>query len=409
MNDVEKQLDQIAYRTIHPYAWIGLIGLFIAIAGLLSWSIWGTLSIYIEGKGVVMNQSGLFSIQTPAAGIVKTLFVKAGDEIDQGSLIAEIYDAQKHQALNATKLQVEALTKEVDRLTRQIEVETEASRRALNIELDSIEYTIKILRQQLSFLEKEYDKKMKLYDEELVVIGVVQDAKRQVHDVEVGIAEKEKEASEVQAKLAQSYRTEELKSKKLELMKAQQEVLVLQTALELNKIYSPHKGKVLEILVNQGERVKEEQSLIYAEFWSPEEKLVFYAYFPSEYGKYIHVGSRMEVFLSTVNPKEFGALLSRVESISEYPISEQAIISQIHNANLARFLTNQEPVTQVIAAPIKDLRDPSGYAWTSHQGPPITLSSGTVGRVEVDIETIHPIYYLFPNKEFKKSSIKNPL
>lgn len=409
MPSIEKQFEQIANRTIPPYLWVGFFILFFGIGGLFAWSIWGTVSISIEGKGVILNQNGLFTIQTPLKGIVKTLFVKAGDEIDKGTLVAEIYDAQKNQELKAAKFQVEALTKEVNRLEHQIQVETEASRKALNLELASLEYTIKLLREQFTFTEQEYKKKQKLYQEQLIVLGIVRDAERQIHDIQIAIAEKEKEISEVQAKLVQSYRTEELKNKQLELLKAQQEELVIQTTLEKDKIRSPNKGKILEILVNEGESVKEEQPLINAALDSPKEKLRLYAYFPGEFGKYIHFGSTIKMFPSTVNKKEFGALLGRVEQVSAYPISEQAILSEIHNANLAHYLTKQEPATQVIAFLREDAHDPSGYAWTSHRGPAVPLSVGSVGSVEVTIETIHPIYYLFPSKAFKKNSIKNPL
>lgn len=409
MPSIEKQLDQIARRTIPPYLWLGLITLFIAIGGLLVWAVWDTISIHIEGKGIILSQQGLFSVQTPLNGIVNKLFVKVGDEIDSGTLVAQVYDAQKEEQLRATHFQVEALQKEVRRLAHQIEVETEASKKALKLELDALIYAVKLLQQQLQFLEKEYKKKQELYREELVVIGIVQDAERQIHDTQIAIAEKEQAMSEVQAKLLQSYRTEELKNKELQLLKAEQEATVIQITLEQNKIYSPYKGKVIEILTYEGERVKEQQPLIHAEFWSPQEQLVFYAYFPGESGKYIHEGSTMKMYPSIVNQKEFGALLSRVESVSAYPISEEAIISQIHNANLARFFTNQQPVTQVIAIPLKDPQDPSGYAWTSHQGPPIALSTGIIGKVEVVTETIHPIYYLFPSKELKKTAIQSPL
>jgi multidrug resistance efflux pump len=237
----------------------------------------------------------------------------------------------------------------------------------------------------------------------------VQDAERQIHDIQVAIAEKKSSIKDVQSKLIKNYRSEELKNKELELFKAEQELILIQISLEQNKIYSSNKGKITEILVNEGEVVAEDQPLITAEYWSPKDELVFYAYFPSETAKYIHVGSTLKMYPSTVNHKEYGALLSRVENVSAYPISEQAIVNRTHNANLTRFLTNQIPVTQVIAIPIKDPQDPSGYLWTSHLGPSMVLSTGIIGKTEVEIESIHPIYYLFPNKEWKKTSIKTAL
>lgn len=406
---LEHQLNQIAKETVPPLGWFWLSVLCVLVGGILAWAILGTVQINIQGRGIVLNQIGLFTIQTPLKGIIRNILVKPGDIVKKGDLIAEVYDAQKEMLLKTTQIKIDALTKEVNRLSRQVEVETEASKRSLETQLISLEFDVKTLHERLEFLNRELRKRQDLYDEGLVILNVVQETERQIAETKVSLEEKKGEISDIHSKLKKSYRTEELKTKELELLKAEGEAAVVKANLAQTHIHSAFDGKILEILANPGEVVSEGQSLVNAEFLSPEKKFAFYGYFPSDLGKHVRKGNIMRMALSTVNEKEFGSIISRVEEVSDYAVSEKAIVNLIHNANLAHYLSNHQPVTQVIALPIPNPQDPSGYSWTSGKGPAIELSTGVVGIVEVTVEDIHPIYYLIPLKQFKQTPFSGPL
>lgn len=406
---IKQRMNQIAHHTVPESAWFWLILLILLVIGILIWSIIGSVEINIQGRGIVLSKGGLFTIQTPVKGIAASLYVKPGDIVQKGSVVAEIYDAQKEMLLKTNQIKVDNLKREVNYLRHEVEVEAEASTRSLKTQLASLQFDIKILNERLQFLEKEYKKKLNLYQEGLIILNLVQVAERQISQTKISIEEKKGEIADIQFKLKQSYRTEELKAKELELLKAEEDIRVTEASLRQNKIYSEFNGKILELLINPGEVVAEGQPIYNVELLSSDKAIFFYGFFPSEFGKYIRKGSIMEMALSTVNEKEYGSILSRVKEVSQYAISEKAILNEIHNADLARFLSNQQPVTQVIAEPISDSSDPSKYAWTSKRGPSIELSTGIVGTVEVTSESIHPIFYLIPLKEFKKNSYGDSL
>lgn len=400
---VENQLDQIAKNTVPWISWIWLLIFLLLAATLLIWSFMGEIEMTIEGKGIVLNTRGLFNIQTPVKGIALSLLVKPGNQVKEGQLVAEIYDAQKEMLLSTNQIKADNLAKEVRRLSREVEIETEASLRSLENQLASLEFDVKTLNERMQFLQKELDKKLRLYHEGLIIPNVVQDAERQISNVKISLEEKKGEIADIRSKLKKSYRTEELKTKELELLKAQEEVKVIQASLKQNQIYSPYDGTILEILVNPGEVVDSGRTLFNAEFIASQNHFLFYGFFPSELGKHVRKGSLMTMAPSTVNTDEYGTILSRVKEVSAYAVSEKAIVNQIHNANLAHYLSNHLPVTQVVAEPILDPHDPSGLAWTSGNGPSFQLSTGTVGEVETVIERVHPIYYLIPIKGFKET------
>lgn len=402
---IQKQLNLISKHTVPFIGWIWLFIFIVLLLALVIWSFLGTIDVNIEGKGLVLNKSGLFNIQTPVKGIAKAILVKPGDQVKKGELLAEIYDAEKEIELQSTMIKVDNLDREVKRLSHEIEVETEASTVAEEKKLESLEFDVKILHDQLQFLQREYKKKLKLFQKGLIIRNVVQESERAMLNVEIELEQKKGEIADVRSQLKKTYRTEELKSKKLELLKAQEDAAVVQASLKEHNIHSPHDGKILEVLVNPGEVVAEGQPLFNAEFLNSQKKFIFLGFFPSELGKHIHKGGVMRMALSTVNEYEYGAILSKVQRVSEYAISESAILNQIHNADLAAYLSNHIPVTEIVAEPILDPQDPSGFAWSSGKGPAIELSPGIVGTVEATIESIHPIYYLIPIKGFKKEAL----
>jgi HlyD family secretion protein len=311
--------------------------------------------------------------------------------------------------LKTNRIKADNLKREVDHLRHEIEIETEASKISLEKQLAALHFDVKILNERLQFLDREYKKKLELYREGLIILNIVQDTERQISNTKISLEEKKGEIADAQSKLKQSYRTEELKTKELDLLKAEEDVRVTEATLHLNRIYSEFEGKILEVLVNPGEVVAEGQPLYNVELLSSDESILFYGFFPSELGKHVRKGSIMRMALSTVNEKEYGSILSRVKEVSQYAISEKAILNEFHNADLAKFLSNQQPVTQVIAEPIPDPNDPSKFEWTSRKGPPIDLSTGVVGTVEVTTESVHPIYYLIPVKGWKQTSFGDSL
>lgn len=400
-----KKIQKIADQTVPRQAWIWLL-VFTSISfAILIWSIFGTVDINIEGKGVILSQQGLVTIQTPVKGIVTSLHVKPGDHVNQGDFIAEVADIQKEILLKTTQMRVETLRSEYERLSLEVNREREASKQYLERHLAALQFEINLLNERGQFLETEYDKKIKLYQDGLIILNIVQDTERQISDAKVSLEEKKGEMADLHSKLNQSYRSEELKAKEFELLKAEEELHLAQLSLNQNRIYSPFTGRILEMFINSGENVVEGVPLFHLEQISSDKKILFYGFFPHELGKHIRKGTVMRMKPFFINANEYGAVLSRVKEVSEYAISEKAILNELHNAELVHLLTNQQPVTQVIAEPIEDLSDPNRVAWTSRKGPPMELSTGIIGKVEVSIERIHPIYYLFPLQGLKKTSL----
>ena len=105
----------------------------------------------------------------------------------------------------------------------------------------------------------------------------------------------------------------------------------------------------------------------------------------------------MEIELTTVKAQEYGALLGKISRVSQYAISPENITRMIDNPSLVDYLMQKQlAVLEVIIEPEQDPHTFSGYRWTSGEGPPIKLTSGTLCVFRGMVEEVKPIFYLFP-------------
>lgn len=402
---VEDELLRIAERTVPKKAWLSLSIMVILNVAVLIWSIFGTLTINVEGQGMILTQDGLCSIESSGKGVITSIEVKPGDYVQKGMLVASIHDASGEMLLKTNQIKKENLLKELHHLRHQVEIEKEAFDLFLRAQLHALQIQIKTIEEKLSFLTFEYRKKEALFNEGLIIRNVLQESERQMSQGKISLEETKKEMLDIEFQLAQSYRSQELKLKEGELFRIEEEVRMNELLMSQNKIYSQFDGRVLDVLVNLGQIVREGIPLCKIELISPDQSLMFYGFFPAQVGKQIQKESVMSMELPIVNKKEYGVVLSQVKTVSEWAISEKAMLNQIQNRDLARFLSKQQPVIQVIAQPILDPQDSTKFSWTSMEVPPLKLTPGLVGKVTVTIEKIHPIDYLIPRRRVKNKPL----
>lgn len=107
-----EQLDK-AIKIIPPSFWIAVIGGVVILAVLLAWSIVGRLPVKVTADGMYMGSGGLQSVVAEADGIVQDVFVREGDEVERGQILAQLdagdYDEQI-SALDERKANVESVT-----------------------------------------------------------------------------------------------------------------------------------------------------------------------------------------------------------------------------------------------------------------------------------------------------------
>jgi HlyD family secretion protein len=97
-----------------------------------------------------------------------------------------------------------------------------------------------------------------------------------------------------------------------------------------------------------------------------------------------------------VKRERFGSLLGEVVSVSTFPVSPESVAHVVGNQQLANELTAQFRQIEVSAVLKSDSATPSGYAWSSSQGPAMKITAGTTANISVTVEDRAPITFLLP-------------
>src|SRR5207248_816160 len=114
-----------------------------------------------------------------------------------------------------------------------------------------------------------------------------------------------------------------------------------------------------------------------------------------------HADMRVQISPSTVRREEYGFMRGRVVYVSDYPATSAALMRNFQNEALVTALTSQGPVTEVRVEMATNSKTPSGFEWSSPQGPPSIITSGSLCSAEIVTREQRPIALLFPSLKAK--------
>ncbi len=159
-------------------------------------------------------------------------------------------------------------------------------------------------------------------------------------------------------------------------------------------VTSPDRGRVMQILAETGTFVNTGTPIVSLEPIGMTMQVV--AYIPVVDAKKVLPGMKAQVSPSTVKQEEFGAIMGTVTGVAEFPSTQQSLRGILVNDELIRTIANVEGPVEVRIDLERDPNASSGYKWTSSGGPPMQISSGTVGSVMVITNDQMPISMILP-------------
>jgi len=160
-------------------------------------------------------------------------------------------------------------------------------------------------------------------------------------------------------------------------------------------IISPYAGRVLELQVIAGGVVERGDALLSLEA-AEREDLEAIVYIPAAEGNKIQPGMPVLIAPASVKQEEHGRLLGQVVSVGDFPASRRGMLRVLGSEELLAALMADSATIEVRVALRSDSQTPSGYAWTSVQGPALPLSSGTLCTAWIETSVKRPISLLFP-------------
>jgi HlyD family secretion protein len=394
-----EQLD-LLLPVVDSRGWVALAALGTVLLVAIVWSIVGSIPRNLSATGILLKSGGVLEVIPVAGGLISDVSVNVGDSVTEGQVVARMSQPEVSARLQQTKAALLDLRERHRQLLEfgdknaKLESENLARQRA------AVGQSLASAESLLRWTSKKIRIQAGLVDRGLLLRQTLLESREKRHEALEQIGRAKSELAQIAVKSL------ELRNAHQELVAASQakiaetERIVEQTARELQsktQIVAPYTGRVLEILAEQGMVIAAGDPILRLDLAGRTVRgLEAILFVPSSQGKQIQVGMPVLIEPATVKKEEYGVMLGRVTSVSEFPATIKGMQRVLKNEKLVETLAGTDAPYEVRSDLAVDPTTVSRYRWSSSKGPPERIRSGTLARASIVVSYRRPIELLIP-------------
>ncbi|HEY9425672.1 MAG TPA: NHLP bacteriocin system secretion protein [Gemmatimonadaceae bacterium] len=394
-----EQLDQLMQVTT-PRGWVALLALSILLLTAVVWGCVGRIPETVHGQGILVKSGGVLQVVPSAGGRVIDIAVSVGDLVSAGQIVARVAQPELTDQLN------QALAKLAD-LRAERESSLAFGRRDLALQTAALEQQRSAAEQSVAaaeesrrWLEQKIVEQEKLAKQGLITRQTLLATREQFNAAVQRASAGRSELAQIRVRtlaLVNEHDGEQDEAR-FRMEDAEHEVARLERELaERSEVTTPYTGRVLELMTEQGDMVASGEPILSLDLTGRSvKKLMAVLYVPSIEGKRIRPGMRVRIAPSTVKQEEYGMMLGRVTYVSDFPATSKGMARVLKNDQLVNVLSGSGAPYEVHADLTVAPETASRYKWSSSDGPPLTIQSGTLATASIDVRAERPIGMVIP-------------
>ena len=398
-----EKLDQLI-KVTGPKAWIALVTIIVAIFTAVIWSFMGTVKTKLDVVGVVLG-GDVHEVVATAQGQLIDLKIAIGNKVKKGDVIATIRQPELFQQIEEAKVVLSDRKFEMEKLMSYGNQGAQLQGQIISQSRVSIAGEIESEKKKIAFLNNQLESENILLEKSLITKSQVANTKQQI-EASKNTIERLKgqivETSSQQNNLGFDIQ-QKVTLQRQRIAEAERNLQFLTEKYDNQRnVKSPYDGEVVEVLTDAGIVVSAGSPLFKLKniLNTKQSQLRGILYIPSKDGKKIKKGMEALIVPSTVQPEEYGFIKAKVTYVSDFPITQQGMLTSVKNDQLTKQLLVAGPLFEVYVDFEKDPVSYSGYKWTSAKGPDIFLKEGTSCLGKITIKREPPVTLVVP--AFKK-------
>lgn len=394
-----EQLDQLMQVTT-PRGWLLLAGVGALLVTALAWSILGSVPERIDGQGILIRSGGVLEVEASGDGRVTDVAVRVGDAVTQGQVVARIQRQDLMLRIQQARARVAELRRQHEQQSQFGDRDVQLQGAYLGQRRQQLQATIQAAESTLRDLEERIQNQEQLVEQGLITRQTLLGTRAERNQAEERVRQSRAELVQLDAEAGQveNRNRQAAQQTQASLLDAERQLAQLENEhRETSEVTSPYTGRVLEVVVEQGSMVDRGQPILTVDLTGRAVKgLEAIVYIPSVHGKKIRPGMQVQIAPSTVKKEEFGYLLGTVTYVSDFPVTPQGMQRVLKNEQLVTTLSGDDAPYEIHADLLPDPDNVSTYRWTSSEGPPIRIQSGTLASAGVVVERRRPIMMVIP-------------
>ncbi len=394
-----EQLDTLMTVT-RPIGWLALLAMLAVIVLVGFWSVYGVLPDKVSGSGILIKSGGVYEIVASSAGQISDIRVTDGETIQKGQIIARISQPTSLEELAKARETLRDLDKQRQQIltegTEGYRFQEEVNRQ----EKESIGREMRTARNNQSYLQKRIQTQEDLAGQGLITNQQVAATRQEYERGQTAIEDLQRRMSQLDINLDEARRksAQQVQAIDRSIAEMRRKIDLMVNNIDFStNVYSPYKGVILEIKQQEGGVVSLGAPILSLELIGTQiMDLQAVIYLSPFEGKRVKKGMEVQISPATVKQEEYGFIKGRVVSVSEFPSTYQQMNRLLKNDVLVKDLMSNGSPIQVIVDLVPAEDTVSGFRWSSPQGPPIKLNTGTMCAASIIVEKRRPISLVIP-------------
>jgi len=394
-----ESLDQLIQIT-SPMSWLILFAIIFALLFTMGWGFLGSIPTTVQAAGILTHSGGIYSIQSPTDGLLMSINVAPGDYVKADDVVARLSQMTYLNRLKIKQQELENLKIKTIEDDRRADEEVTEKRKYYDATIANVNLNIENTENQIKWLEEQLINKEQLFQKKLITKDNYLSTQKELDMAKLSLKEKYNEIIKIKNEingLKQKKSLEEL-GKQQRIDSLELEMQSLQQDFILNsKVFSPYEGKVLDINVKEGSYISTGRPMISLEkIGAGRSNLKAILYVNSYEAKNIDVGMVVNISPAHVKKEEFGSMLGIVTYVGTYPATSSSMMKELDNEALVQTLSASGAPYRFEVVLLPDQNTVNGFKWTTRNGYPHKLASGTLCSGLVVVKQQKPIELVVP-------------
>lgn len=385
--------------------WLALLGCGLMLATAIGWGIVGRIPTKLEASGILIYSGGLADVVSMGAGQITSLEVDVGDVIKKGQVIAQVAQPELLEQIAGSRARVSELMANLEKAKKAGGRDVSLRMAATGQAHQNLQLAINANEQRTQELRDRLEKQTRLFEKGLVTGDALESTREQLRSAEVSVQTMRADMGRLAVDNFAAERANEsaVMGETMQIQEAQRDIKLLEEKLQQNsKVVSTHEGRVVEVRVTAGDVLGPGTPIVSLERTGEKGNLEALLYVDSKEGKILRPGMEVQIAPSIVKKEQDGVMIAKVRAVESFPSTRQGMMRVLRNEQLVEAF-----IAAAFGAPIavraeltSQAGTPSGYKWSSGEGPDLVLTSGTRCVAYVTTDTQRPLALVLPSLDF---------
>lgn len=384
---------------ISSHSWLVLVGASIIIGFFVTWSIVGKLPSQITGNGILLMSGGVMDVSAISQGQISEVLVKPGDAVFEGDILVKVKQPDLELKYLNSKEHVRLLKERYESIKNFNDKDLTQKRNLLKQDAENKKKRIEKNLERIEFVKNQIKSRTELLQQGLITNENLNQTKEMLFEIEQQNLLLSSELEQIELSIFEQEKQMEFELSKLngQIIDEEAALTEIKSKLDINSdIRCPYTGRVVELKVNPGKIIGAGNVILSIERIFTNEELEAIIYVPSNQGKKIKPDMEVKISPSTIEVEKYGFIRGVVTQVSEYPASFEGMLNTLGNKELVATFFQGLPPLAVRVKLKKNLDTPSGFYWTSGNGPEAKVKSGTLCSAKIVVKNRRPISLIFP-------------